>query len=146
MREIPTEKELESKVRCVEVPVRGEYIAMIDERRKTSRRYEIKVIVQESFNKSDLKRQTAKALIEHKDYEDFVTMRTFEQNGKPVPSKETRKLRDFYSMREIERLKRARAQEFREEEDERSVKARGGVLGGDTTEYNKKTGLPELIE
>lgn len=144
MRSIPTEKQLQAKVKLVEVTVKGEYIARIDERRRTSRRYTVKVLVPEGFNKSDLKRATAKTLLEHKDFEDFITMRTFEQSGKPVPSKETRKLADFYSMRELERMKRGRAQELKDE-----LKDRGNTrLGksGDTSEYEESTGLPALIE
>ena len=144
MRSIPTEKELATKVKLVEVSVKGEYIARIDERRRTSRRYVIDVLVPHGFNKSDLKRTTAKTLLEHPDFEDFITMRTFEQNGKAVASKETRTLADFYSMRELERMKRGRAQEAKEELKERGNAKLG--RSGDTSDYDEKTGLPALIE
>ncbi len=144
MRSIPTEKQLQQKVKLVEVAVKGEYIARIDERRRTSRRYEIKVLVPEGFNKSDLKRATAKTLLEHKDFEDFITMRTFEQSGKATATKETRKLADFYNMRELERMKRARQKELQEDAKERGDAKLG--KSGDTSDYDDKTGLPALIE
>lgn len=144
MRSIPTEKQLQAKVALVEVTVKGEYIARIDERRRTSRRYEVKVKVPTGFNKSDLKRATAKTLLEHKDFEDFITMRTFEQSGKPAPTKETRKLADFYNMRELERMKRGRAKELQEDAKERGNAKLG--KSGDTSDYEESTGLPALIE
>lgn len=145
MRYIPTEKELRQKVKCVSVKVTGQYIAMIDERRRTSRKYDVSVVVPEKFTSADLKRATAKTLLEHPDMGDFVTMRTFERaDNKVVPVKEPRQLSDFYSLRALDRMKRQREAEAKEES-----KARGNVdkgISGDTSEYNPRTGLPDLVE
>lgn len=128
------------------MPVVGEYIARIDERRRTSRRYKVKVKVREGFNLGDLKRATAKHLVEDKAYEDFITMRTFQQDGKATATKETAKLKSFYSEYELSRIERLRKDSLREEQKERTMRNEGGVKIGDTTEYEEATGLPALIE
>lgn len=146
MRYVPTEKELKSKVKLVEVPVRGEYIAAIDERRKVSRRYEVVVLAPEGFSKSDLKRLTPRVLREHKDYGDFVMMRTFIQNGTPKKTDKTITLASLYSEREINRFAK-----FRKELDadaRADQKARGNIdkgIPGDVSEYDEDTGLPRVV-
>lgn len=146
MRYVPTEKELKSRVKLVAVPVRGEYIAAIDERRKVSRRYEVIVEAPEGFTKSDLKRLTPRVLREHKDYGDFVMMRTFIQNGTAKKTEKTIVLASLYSEREINRFSK-----FRKElaADARADKAvRGDIdkgVPGDTSEYDEDTGLPRVV-
>lgn len=146
MRYIPSEKELAKKVKLVEVPVKGEYIAAIDERRKTSRRYNVKVLVQEGFTKSDLKRQTPRVLREHKDFEDFVAMRTFQQDGPAKKTDKTIVLRELYSDREIARFSKFRKEV---EADGRSERKNRGDLDkgipGDVSEIDPDTGLPPVI-
>jgi hypothetical protein len=141
MRYIPTEKQLSEKVKLVEITVFGEYIARIDERRKTSKRYEVKVLVQEGYNKSDIKRATPKILITSKDFGDFVSMRTFEQVGTAKKTDKTMVRRDLYTLRELDRFKKLRAEIKKEQDAERKTRARYG----DTSEYDEKTGLPPVI-
>ena len=141
MRFIPTEKQLADKVKLVEISVKGEYIARIDERRKTSRRYNIKVLVPEKFTKSDIKRATPKALNEHKDTPDFVSMRTFEQDGPAKKTEKTITRRDLYTLRELERFKKVRNDLARS----RGVEKKTRASLGDTSEYDEITGLPPVI-
>lgn len=141
MRYIPTEKQLAEKVKLSEITVTGEYIARIDERRKTSRRYEIKVMVPQDFTKSDIKRLTPKALAVSKEYGDFVSMRTFHQEGPAKKTEKTIVRKDLYREHELARFKKLRTEMQkgrRAEVDERKRL-------GDTTEYDEKTGLPPVI-
>lgn len=145
-RYIPTEKELKQKVKLVSVPVKGEYIAAIDEKRKVSRRYKVDVLVPEGFNKSDLKRQTPRVLREHKDFIDFVSMRTFFQDGTAKKTEKTIVRQELYSDRELARFAKFRkeaAQDARLEQ-----KARGDLdkgISGDTSDYDPDTGLPPVV-
>lgn len=141
MRYIPTEAQLKDSVKLVEVTVFGEYIARIDERRKTSKRYEVKVNVPENFNKSDLKRATPKVLATHKDFGDFISMRTFTQEGAAKKTDKTIKRRDLYSIRELDRFKKLREEIAREKKRERAERAKYG----DTSEYDDETGLPPVV-
>lgn len=141
MRYIPTEKQLAEKVKLVEITVFGEYIARIDERRKTSKRYEVKVLVPENFTKSDVKRATPKMLITGKEFGDFVSMRTFEQTGAAKKTDKTITRRDLYTLRELDRFKKLRAEMKKADEAER----RDREKYGDTSDYDRKTGLPPVI-
>jgi hypothetical protein len=146
MRYIPTEKDLKQKVKLVSVPVKGDYIAAIDERRKTSRRYKVDVMAPEGFTKSDLKRLTPRVLREHKDYGDFVSMRTFYQDGTPKKTEKTVVRGDLYSDREIARFARFR-KEF-EADAKNEGRARGNLdkgIPGDTSDYDPDTGLPPVV-
>lgn len=147
MRYIPTEKQLKSKVKLVQITVKGEYMAAIDERRKVSRRYKVDVLVPENFTKSDIKRQTPRVLREHKDYGDFVMMRTFHQEG--TIAKKTDKtitLADLYSDRELARFAKFRKEAEADARTEK--KARGDLdkgIPGDTSDIDPDTGLPPVI-
>lgn len=146
MRYIPSEKDLKKKVKVVEVPVKGEYIAAIDERRKVSRRYKITVEVPEGFTKSDLKRMTPRVLREHKDFEDFVAMRTFNQDGPAKKTTKTMILGDMYSQRELDRFTKFRKEAAAEARAE--AKSRGDLdkgIAGDTSDIDPDTGLPPVI-
>ena len=146
MRYIPTEKELKQKVPMVEVPVKGEYIAAIDERRKTIRRYRITVLVPAGFTKSDLKRQTPRVLREHADYVDFVVMRTFFQDGVAKKTTKEMTLASMYSERELARFAKLRKEvdaDARAEAKQRGDTQKG--IPGDTSEYDPDTGLPPVI-
>jgi hypothetical protein len=146
MRYIPTEKELKQRVKLVEVQVKGEYMAAIDEKRKVSRRYVVKVLVPEGFNKSDLKRQTPRVLREHKDYVDFVMMRTFHQDGAAKKTDKTIVRADLYSDRELLRFEKFRKDAAMDAKKEKL--AQGNVdrgVPGDVSEYDPDTGLPPVI-
>lgn len=145
-RYIPTEKQLKAKVKIVEVPVKGDYIAAIDERRKTSRRYRVTVEAPEGFTKSDLKRLTPRVLREHKDYEDFVAMRTFQQDGLAKKTQKTMVLGDMYSDRELQRFAKFRKEAAADARAE--SKSRGDLdkgIPGDTSDIDPDTGLPPVI-
>lgn len=145
-RYIPTEKELKQKVKLVSVPVKGDYIAAIDEKRKVSRRYKVEVMVPEGFTKSDLKRQTPRVLREHKDYVDFVSMRTFYQDGTAKKTEKSITRQDLYSDREIARFTKFRKEAAMDARNEQ--KARGNLdkgIAGDTSDYDPDTGLPPIV-
>ncbi len=145
-RFIPTEKELKAKVKLVEVVVKGSYIAAIDERRKVARNYKVKVLVPEGFTKSDIKRLTPRVLLEHKDYGDFIMMRTFNQEGAAKATDKTIVRKELYSDRELARFARLREEidaDAKSESKERGDTKRG--ISGDTTEYDPDTGLPPVI-
>ncbi len=140
MRYIPSEKQLSEKVKLVEVKVAGEYIARIDDKRKTSKGYEIVIHVPEKFNKSDIKRATPKAL-NAKFPGEFVSMRTFDQVGTSKKVEKTCIRRELYTKRELERFERLRKE---------IAKGRAGEIAthralGDTSDYDPKTGLPPVI-
>jgi hypothetical protein len=146
MRYIPTEKQLKSKVKLVSVPVKGEYTAAIDEKRKVSRRYKVDVLVPEGFTKSDLKRQTPRVLAEHKDYVDFVFMRTFFQDGTAKKTDKTIVLAELYSDRELERFSKFRKEADMDKRNEQ--KARGNLdkgIPGDVSDIDPDTGLPPVF-
>ena len=145
-RYVPTEKELKQRVKLLEITVKGTYIAAIDEKRKTSRRYTVKVKVPEGFTKSDIKRLTPRVLMEHKDYADFISMQTFIQDGKAIVTKETMVRSDLYSDRELARFAKFRKEveaDARIEQAARGNPDKG--IAGDTTEYDPDTGLPKVI-
>jgi hypothetical protein len=147
MRYIPTEKDLAKKIKLVQIKVKGSYVAAIDERRKTKRNYSVEVMVPEGFNKSDIKRATPKVLMEHKDYPDFVFMRTFMHDGSAVKKTDkTITMRDLYSDRELERFKKFRAEVAKDKASEK--KGRGDLdrgIPGDTSDIDPDTGLPPVI-
>lgn len=145
-RYIPTDKDLKSKVKLVEVPVKGRYMAAIDERRRVSRNYKIKVLVPEGFTKSDLKRLTPRALAEDPSTPDFVFMRDFYQDGTAKKTTKTMKLADLYSARELSRFDKFRKELDQDIKAER--KARGDVtkgVAGDTSDIDPDTGLPPVF-
>jgi len=145
-RYIPTEKELKSKVKIVEVPVKGQYIAAIDEKRKVSRSYKIVVEVPEGFTKSDLKRQAPRVLREHDKYVDFVAMRTFEQDGTPKKTTKQVVLSSLFSQRELDRFAKFRKEQQADKANEN--KARGDKdkgIPGDVSDYDPNTGLPPVF-
>ncbi len=145
-RYIPTEKELKQRVKLVSVPVKGEYIAAIDEKRKVSRRYKVDVLVPEGFNKSDLKRQTPRILREHKDFVDFVSMRTFYQDGTAKKTEKTIIRCDLYSDREIARFTKFRKEAATDAKRERaSMGDKETGKPGDVSEYDPDTGLPPVV-
>ncbi len=145
-RYVPSEKELKQKVKLLEITVKGDYIAAIDERRKVSRRYEVKVQVPEGFTKSEIKRLTPRVLREHKDYADFVSMRTFQQVGTAKKTDKTITRKELYSDRELARFDKFRAEIARDAKQE--SKSRGDLdkgIPGDTSEIDPDTGLPPVI-
>ncbi len=145
-RYIPSEKELRQKVKLVEINVKGAYMAAIDERRKTSRNYKVKVLVPEGFTKSDIKRATPKILAEHKDYPDFVFMRTFVQDGAAKKTDKEIVRRELYSDRELQRFAKFRAEADKDAKQE--GKARGNIekgIPGDVSDIDPDTGLPPVI-
>lgn len=145
-RYIPTEKELKARVKLVSVPVKGEYMAAIDEKRKVSRRYKVDVLVPEGFTKSDLKRLTPRVLREHKDYVDFVMMRTFYQDGTAKKTEKTMVRADLYSDREIARFTKFRKEQAADGKRERAAMGdRDAGKPGDTSEYDPDTGLPPVV-
>lgn len=145
-RYIPTEKELKQKVKLVQISVKGEYMAAIDEKRKVSRRYKVDVLVPEGFTKSDIKRATPKVLREHKDFVDFVMMRTFFQDGVAKKTEKSIVRQELYSDREIARFAKFRkeaAQDLKKERASMGDKERG--VPGDVSEYDPDTGLPPVV-
>lgn len=136
---IPTEKQLASKVKLVEVTVKGGYIARIDEKRKTKRNYEVKVLLPENFTMSDVKRLTPRALAEQK--EDYVTMLTFSHDGKAKKTDKTIVLRELYNENHLRRFAKARQDIVQEKRKE--IAERQAV--GDDQEYDEKTGLPYFV-
>lgn len=145
-RYIPTEKQLKSKVKLVQIKVKGSYIAAIDERRKTARNYSVDVLVPEGYTKSEIKRLTPRVLREHKDFPDFVSMRTFQQDGTAKKTEKTIVLAELYSDREL-----ARFSKFRKEVDadaRADKKSRGNIekgIPGDVSDIDPDTGLPPVI-
>lgn len=145
MRYTPSEKELDGQVKLVEVRVWGDYIARLDEKRRTSKRYEIDVLVPSGYTASDVKRQTPKALMASKEYKDFMVMRTFNQDGKEKKTEKTAKLRDLYSQRDIDRFRKNRSDAEQEQRAEHLARSSRKDGVGDTTEYEDETGLPRLV-
>lgn len=145
-RYIPTEKELKQRVKLVTVPVKGEYMAAIDEKRKVSRRYKVDVLVPEGFTKSDLKRLTPRVLREHKDYVDFVMMRTFFQDGVAKKTEKTMIRGELYSDRELARFAKFRKEQASDIKRERSsLGDKDTGKPGDVSEYDPNTGLPPVV-
>lgn len=143
-RYIPTEKELKTKVDLVEIEVEGEYLARIDEKRRTSKRYSVKVKVPKKFTLSDVKRLTPKTL--DKKHDDFMYMRTFEVSGKPKDIKEKVELQELYSARDLSRFKKARLEDKKADKAEKA--GRGDLekgIPGDTSDYDPDTGLPPVV-
>lgn len=144
MRHIPTREYLNQSVRVVEVEVEGTYIAFIDEKRRTKKRYKCKVMAPEGFNMSEIKRVTPKALKEQ--YEDFYAMREFEVKGNPKTTDKKMKRSTMYSRVELQSFERL-WDKFEREQDllrnQSSLNPRAGAVG-DTTEYNPDTGLPDF--
>lgn len=141
---VPTVRELEDKLKLVEIEVEGQYIAMIDEKRRTSRIYKTKLLVPEGFTKSEIKRLVPKQLQKEKD--DFMSLRTFQQVGdKATKTEKTMKRKELYSSVELARFEKLRADEERMEALRRGGGSvvRGGVQ--DDTEYDPNTGLPPVI-
>jgi hypothetical protein len=103
---IPSDKELNSKVKMVQVEVEGQYLAQLDERRRTSRTYKIKVLVPEGFTMAHVKHLTPLALREAKD--DFMGMRTFKVLGKPAATKESIILKELYTEFQLRRFAKKR--------------------------------------
>lgn len=145
MRNIPTEAYLNQKVKLVLLRVKGDYIARIDERRRTSRRYEVDIHVPEGFTPSEVKRATPRVLLEHKDYGDFITMRTFEFEGKGKKTDRTAQRKDFYREKDLRRFAKLREEAARELAARGKRYEDGGVALADTTEYDDETGLPPVI-
>jgi hypothetical protein len=148
MLHVPTEKELNARVKLVEVTVRGDYIARIDEKRKTTRPYTIKVKVPEGFSRSDVKRLTPPALRDSEKHPDFIIMRTHTCDGKATPTKETIKRRDLYTAHDLARFERVRVQALKEGRNEQALRNHQRAAGGisDTSDYDPRTGLPPLVE
>lgn len=140
MRFIPTPKQLGEKIKMVEVEVEGEFIARIDDKRKTSKGYKVKVFVPEKFNKSDIKRATPKALDAAYKGE-FVSMRTFDQVGNAKKSDKTVARSTLYSKRELERFARLREEIAAREKKKKKA---GDGEAEDSTEYGED-GLPPVI-
>jgi hypothetical protein len=143
MRFIPTAKQLSEKLKLVEVTVHGEFIARIDDKRKTSKGYKLSVFVPEKFNKGDLKRATPRALAEKYPGE-FVSMRTFEQVGAPKKSDKTALRSSIYSAREIERFAKLRKEMIAAASKKRTV-YENGILVEDSSDVDPNTGLPPVI-
>lgn len=148
MSYIPTEKELKKTVKLVEVKVTGTYIARIDERRRTTRKFDVAVLVPEKFDAADVKRLTARALLEDPDLGDFMTMRTHTMTGKPKKTAQTAVLEDMYSERELIWFRKKNAELQKERAAEAAYGKLHGIDGGgsmvDSTEYGDD-GLPPVI-
>lgn len=146
MRYIPSEKDLKKRVKLVQIKVKGQYMAAIDERRKVSRNYAVDVMVPENFTKSDIKRLTPRVLAEHKDYGDFVFMRTFHQDGNPKKSDKTILMADLYSERQLRQFSKFRKEAAQDAKKESSAKGDIDLgIPGDVSEYDPDTGLPPVI-
>lgn len=148
MKHIPTEADLNKKLKLVEITVKGDYIARIDDKRTTSKPYEISVLVPENFTPSDVKRQTPVALKNSKEYSDFVYMRTHENTGaKPVKTDKTATRKELMSRREIVRIEKLRREAAQMAKQDK-VKAYAGGRVIDTTpdEDLDERGLPPLKE
>lgn len=146
MRYIPTEKDLNTTVKLVDVKVKGRYIARLNEKATVSRNYEIQVLLPEGFTLSDVKRQTPKVLKEK--LEDFLTMRDFYPQDKGKKTDKTVKRRDLYTEFELERFAKLRADAKKAEREEANIRRlQAGQTGiaGDTSEYDPETGLPPVI-
>lgn len=138
-RFVPTEEDLRRQVKLVEIVVDGDYIARIDEKRKTSRTYKTKLLVPEGFNKSDIKRLLPHHLRQEK--EDFIALRTF-YPGKDAPKKTEKKskLGDLYSARELAQFKKWRDEAAKAGKAELAERA----STGDISRYGDD-GLPPVI-
>lgn len=150
MKHIPSEKDLDQKVKLVQIKVTGEYIARIDDKRNTSKHYEIDVLVPERFTLSDVKRQTPKALQSSKDFTDFVFMREFHvADGNPKKTEKTATRRSLMTPRELVRIQKLRREALEDQKKEaarRGIRTDAGVSLQDDTNYDPKTGLPPLVE
>lgn len=139
MRYIPTDSDLKKQVSLVEIEVSGEYIARIDEKRRTTRSYKIKVLVPQGYNKGDIKRLTPRQLMKDKEG-DFIALRTFEETGGPKKTEKKAALSTLYSSRELARFSKLNG-EFKKERDRESDERR---QLGDTSQYGND-GLPPVI-
>lgn len=138
MSKIPSEKELNSTVKLVELKVEGTYIARLDERRRTTKKYSVMVLLPEGYGASDVKRLTARTLYEHPDLADFMSMRTHMAVGKPKKTTKTAILRDTYSDRDLAWFSRKHAVDG----DEEQYAPQQGIV--DSTEYGDD-GLPAVV-
>lgn len=148
MKHIPSEKDLDQKVKLVSIRVTGEYIANIGNKQTISKHYEIDVLVPERYLGSDVKRQTPKTLQSSKEFPDFLFMRTWNVEGQPKKTEKTATRRSLMSARELVRLQKFRREALQEQKSEaarRGMRNDGGVRIGDTTDYGKN-GLPPLVE
>ena len=146
MRTAPSERELDSQVKLVEVMVKGNYIAMVDKHTTVKKRYEIAVLVPEKWTMSDIKRLTPQALIDSKEFTGFRALSTFEPAPKGKATGKTAKLRELYTDRQIEKF--AKHRRNAKEDKAAEVKARRGSAGvaKDDSEYDPETGLPPLAK
>lgn len=111
MDKIPSVADLEKYIKMVEIGVTGDYIARIDEKRKTTKKFSIQVLVPENFTRSDVKRQTALALQKSEKHEDFIMMRTHEYDGKaPKKSEVKKKRKEMFTERDLARFTRLRSE------------------------------------
>lgn len=144
---IYTREELESKVPSITVQVEGEYIARIDERRRTVRRYSIELELPQSFNNSNVKNRVPEILSEHKDYEDFMSMRTFYVVSEPKPTGRKPILRTLLSRAQISRNDRNRERALREQKKDHAMQREQISIGVamDNSENLDERGLPPVI-
>lgn len=138
---IPSEKELNSKVKMLEVDVEGQYLAQLDERRRASRQYKIKVRVPEGYTAAHVKHLTPLAL--RAKFDDFMGMRTFKVTGKPVATKDTMVLKDLYTESQMKRFAKKR---LKRAVAERAARQRyhdaNGTLEGYS--YDPDTDMPKF--
>lgn len=138
---IPSDKELNSKVKMLEIDVTGEYLAQLDERRRASRAYKIKVRVPEGYTTAHVKHLTPLALREKND--DFMGMRTFKVVGKPVATKDTMILKDLYTTAQLRRFakKRLKRADAEAKARRRYIDANGSAEG---FSYEADTDMPKF--
>jgi hypothetical protein len=139
-----SEQELDKTVKVLSQKVQGEYIARIDDKRKTTRGYEVEIEVPDGFNLSHVKTATRQALAESKDYPDFVYMRTFECAGNAKDSTKRSPLRKVLSREKLALNKRFQERALREAaKNKKSARKVGGVIE-DESDYDAN-GLPPVI-
>ncbi len=136
-RYVPSEADLARKVKLVEITVEGEYIAILDEKRRTKKNFKTLLLVPEGFNKSDIKRLVPRELRKHPD---FIALRTFEQTAPAKKTEKTSKLGDLYSPRELAQFKKWRDEINKAKKAELAERA----ATGDASRYGDD-GLPPVV-
>lgn len=140
---IPSEKELNSKVKMVEVQVTGLALVYLDEKRRASRPYTAKVLVPENYTPAHIKYLTPDKLRET--MPEFWGMRTFKVVGKPAATKETRILKELYTEGQLKRFAKKRLK--RNEAERRARKmyqdAHGSMEGYN---YDPDTDMPRFAD
>jgi len=147
--DVPTIKELSEKVQMVIIPVKGEYIARLDEKRKTVKPLSVNVMVPAKHNISDIKRAVIMHMEKERPYDDYVSVRTWMQTGPARKTDATKVLAETYTQNDLDRFEKLRHEAAAEAARKASIYNAGGwhspSMGIDSTEYGDD-GLPPLIK